>query len=83
MDRNLALKDLFARKLANSALSLGRGGQVDESVAHGAVGTGILGNGNRLAKRMISCPARSMKQSGKPQSDAWRIALGLQEEIMT
>lgn len=49
LDRDLALKDLLARELSDGALCLGGSGQVDKSVANGALGAWVLGNGDSLA----------------------------------
>lgn len=52
LDRDLALEDLLAGELLNGALSLGGGREVDEGVANGTVGAGVLGDGDRLAGRI-------------------------------
>ena len=49
LDRHLTLQNLLARKLRNGTLRLGGGREVDKSVADGAVGTGVLGDGDGLA----------------------------------
>ena len=55
LNRDLALEDLLAGELLDGALSLAGGREVDESVADGAVGAGVLGDGNRLtAREMLS-----------------------------
>lgn len=49
LNGNLALEDLLAGELLNSTLGLGGSREVDEGVANGTVGTGVLGNGDGLA----------------------------------
>lgn len=49
LNGNLALEDLLAGELLDSTLGLGGSREVDEGVANGTVGTGVLGNGNGLA----------------------------------
>jgi hypothetical protein len=52
LDRDLALEDLLSGQLSDGTLSLSRGGEVDEGIADGTVGTRVLGNGDRLAGYM-------------------------------
>lgn len=54
LDRHLALKDLFSGELSDGAVGLGGGGEVDERVADGALGAGVLGDGNGLAMETVS-----------------------------
>lgn len=49
LDGDLTLKDLLAGELSDGTLSLSGGGQVDKGIADRAVGTRVLGNGDRLA----------------------------------
>jgi hypothetical protein len=49
LDRDLAFKDLLARELSNSTLSLAGSREVDEGVTDRTVGARVLGNGDGLA----------------------------------
>lgn len=49
LNRNLALQNLLAAKLGNSALGLSGGREVDEGVANRSVGARVLRNGDGLA----------------------------------
>ena len=49
LDRDLAVEDGLAVQLLNSAVGLRGGGDVNEGVANGAVGAGVLGDGDGLA----------------------------------
>lgn len=54
LDRHLALKDLLSGELSDGAVGLGGGREVDERVADGALGAGVLGDRNGLAAGMVS-----------------------------
>lgn len=49
LNRDLALEDLLAGKLSDGTLCLGGGGEVDEGIADGTVGAGVLGDRDGLA----------------------------------
>ena len=49
LNGNLALENLLAGELLDGTLGLGGSREVDEGVANGTVGTGVLGDGNGLA----------------------------------
>lgn len=48
LDGNLALQDLLAGELLNGTLGLSGSRKIDEGVANGAVGTGVLRDRDRL-----------------------------------
>ncbi len=49
LNRDLAIKDLFARELGNCTLGFAWGREVDECVSDRAVGTWVLGDGGGFA----------------------------------
>ncbi len=65
LDRHLALEDLLAGELLNGTLGLGGGREVDESVADGTLGAGVLGDGDRLARGQEL--VRVMNEDDAPQ----------------
>jgi len=54
LDRDLALENGLSVQLGNGALGLGGGRESDESVANGAGGAGVGGDGDRLAGAILA-----------------------------